>query len=187
MAIKYSILKRFFDLFFSVLLLFSLFFFMAIFFFVLSYTLRQNPIFVQQRIGKNNTPFLIYKFKTMVGDIVPNKLCLVMRKLAIDELPQLWNIILGDMSFVGPRPLLPEYLPLYSVQQQQRHLVLPGLTGLAQIKGGNMLSWEKRLALDVKYVQNQSFKLDLSILLATILVFTTKKSSHFSESFTGNN
>lgn len=90
------------------------------------------------------------------------------RKLSLDELPQLWNVVLGEMSFVGPRPLLPEYLPLYSEEQNKRHQVKPGITGWAQVNGRNALSWQEKFKLDVYYRENQSFFLDLKILIKTV-------------------
>ena len=93
----------------------------------------------------------------------------IVRKLSLDELPQLWNVLKGEMSFVGPRPLLPEYLPLYSPEQFQRHAVSPGITGWAQVNGRNKLSWKEKFDLDLYYVQHQSFALDLKILGMTLL------------------
>ena len=92
----------------------------------------------------------------------------IIRKLSLDELPQLWNVVRGEMSFVGPRPLLPEYLPLYTEEQNKRHHVKPGITGWAQVNGRNTLSWQEKFKLDVYYVENQSFVLDLKILIKTV-------------------
>ncbi|OZM57486.1 hypothetical protein CIB95_08510 [Lottiidibacillus patelloidae] len=139
-----------------------------------------SPIlFKQVRPGKNGVPFTIYKFRTMTnetdkfGELLPDdrrltKLGKLMRKMSIDELPQLINVLKGDISLVGPRPLLLEYLPRYNEEQARRHDVRPGITGWAQVNGRNLLSWEEKFKLDVWYVDNQSFLLDLKILLLTI-------------------
>jgi sugar transferase EpsL len=138
------------------------------------------PIFFKQfRSGLNGKPFTFYKFRTMTyekdenGNLLTDKDRLTtfgafLRKTSLDELPSLWNVLKGDMSFVGPRPLLMEYLPLYSKEQMRRHEVKPGITGWAQINGRNAISWEEKFELDIWYVKNQSFRLDLRILLLTI-------------------
>ena len=139
-----------------------------------------HPIFFkQQRPGLNGISFNFIKFRTMTntkngeGDLLPDKNRLTplgsfLRKTSLDELPSLWNVLKGDMSLVGPRPLLMEYLPLYSKEQMRRHEVKPGITGWAQINGRNAISWEEKFELDVWYVENQSFWLDIRILLLTI-------------------
>ncbi len=138
-----------------------------------------NPFFKQIRPGKNGKLFTIYKFKTMrdthddQGNLLPDNQRLtaigkIVRKLSLDELPQLWNILKGEMSFVGPRPLLPEYLPLYNLEQQKRHWVKPGITGWAQVNGRNAISWQQKFEYDKWYVEHQSFKLDIKILFMTI-------------------
>ncbi len=135
--------------------------------------------FTQKRPGLNEKIFLLIKFKTMRddkdknGDLLPDEDRLtwigkLVRKTSMDEIPQLLNIIKGDMSFIGPRPLLVEYLPLYSKEQSKRHLVTPGITGWAQINGRNTISWQKKFEFDVWYVDNQSFFLDLKIIFMTI-------------------
>lgn len=138
-----------------------------------------KPIFFRQfRPGINEKPFEILKFRTMTdgrdgnGDLLPDKERMTktgdfIRKTSIDELPQLINVLKGDLSLVGPRPLLMEYLPLYTAEQRKRHLVKPGITGWAQINGRNAISWEDKFKLDVWYVENQSFKLDVYILYRT--------------------
>ena len=142
-------------------------------------SLGGNPFFLQKRPGRNAEIFTIIKFRTMNnkrdknGDLLPDKdrlstFGLVLRRLSLDELPQLLNVLKGDMSFVGPRPLLPEYLPLYNDFQRQRHMVKPGITGYAQVNGRNAISWEKKFELDVYYAKNLNFTLDLSILLKTV-------------------
>ena len=138
-----------------------------------------TPFFKQIRPGKNAKLFTIYKFKTMrdtrddQGNLLPDNQRLtaigkIVRKLSLDELPQLWNILKGEMSFVGPRPLLPEYLPLYNQEQQKRHWVKPGITGWAQVNGRNAISWQQKFEYDKWYVEHQSFKLDIKILFMTI-------------------
>jgi sugar transferase EpsL len=139
-----------------------------------------SPIlFRQRRAGLHNRPFTALKLRTMSGEAVKGregtddaarltKLGSFLRRTSIDELPQLINVLAGDMSLVGPRPLFLEYFPLYSPEQRRRTDVKPGITGLAQVKGRNALSWEEKLALDVWYVDNQSVNLDLKILVATV-------------------
>ncbi|MBQ8298810.1 MAG: sugar transferase [Clostridia bacterium] len=159
-------------------------------------------IFKQKRPGKNGKIFTLYKFRTMtdeidaMGELLPDEVRLkkfgkFLRSTSLDELPELVNILKGEMSFVGPRPLLVEYLELYNDEQSRRHEVRPGLTGLAQINGRNDITWEDRLKYDVEYVDNVSFKNDVSILFKTIkLVFTRKgvssNTSVTMEKFKGN-
>ncbi|MFA7396555.1 MAG: sugar transferase [Sphaerochaetaceae bacterium] len=138
-------------------------------------------IFKQQRPGRHEKIFSIYKFRTMSseldeeGNMIPKALRVtrfgkMLRSTSLDELPELWNILKGDMSFVGPRPLLVKYLPLYSEEQNQRHLVRPGLTGLAQVNGRNAVTWDEKFQHDRKYVQNLSLLLDVKIILKTIWI-----------------
>ena len=137
-------------------------------------------LFKQERPGKNGEIFTLYKFRTMTderdenGELLPDEIRLtkfgrLLRSLSLDELPELYNILKGDMSFVGPRPLLVRYLPLYSERQAMRHNVRPGLTGLAQANGRNLLTWEEKFEWDVKYVENISPWLDIKILFKTVL------------------
>jgi lipopolysaccharide/colanic/teichoic acid biosynthesis glycosyltransferase len=137
-----------------------------------------KPFFFQLRPGKNEKLFKIIKFKTMndkkdaAGNLLDDKERLTaignfVRKTSLDEIPQLINVLKGDMSLIGPRPLLPEYLPLYSNEQKKRHLVKPGITGWAQVNGRNAISWQQKFEYDVWYVNHLSFKLDLQILLRT--------------------
>lgn len=138
------------------------------------------PIFFRQtRPGLHGKPFQMLKFRTMTnerdehGNLLPDaerltRLGRFLRATSLDELPELWNVLKGDMSLVGPRPLLMEYLPLYSERQARRHDVRPGITGWAQINGRNALSWEEKFELDVWYVENQSFWLDVKILFLTL-------------------
>lgn len=139
-----------------------------------------KPFFYQRRPGKDERIFTIIKFKTMndkrdaKGQLLPDAKRLTpvgsfVRKTSLDELPQLLNVLKGDMSFVGPRPLLPEYLPLYNENQRKRHDVKPGITGWAQVNGRNAVSWERKFELDVWYVEHQSFWLDVKILFKTAL------------------
>lgn len=138
-----------------------------------------NLIFTQPRPGKNGKVFNLIKFKTMTdhkdefGKLLPDKLRLTrmgrfLRSSSLDELPQLINVLKGDMSLIGPRPLLVSYLPLFNKRQMKRHLVKPGITGWAQVNGRNKLSWEDKFEQDVYYVENISLKLDIIILLKTI-------------------
>jgi len=140
---------------------------------------RDNPFFLQPRPGKNGRLFTVIKFKTMndrrdtKGNLLPDALRLTpvgkfVRKTSLDEIPQLLNVIKGDMSFIGPRPLLVEYLPLYSKEQARRHEVKPGITGWAQVKGRNAITWEQKFEYDVWYVDHLSFLLDFKILLMTV-------------------
>ena len=139
-----------------------------------------SPVFFcQERPGLSGRPFKLVKFRTMIdgndveGCLLPDSARLTpfgtfLRSTSLDELPELWNVLKGEMSLVGPRPLLMEYLPLYSKRQAQRHEVKPGLTGWAQVNGRNALRWEDRLEMDAWYVDHQSFRLDLKILWMTI-------------------
>jgi len=148
---------------------------------ILIYLWDGRPVvFTQKRPGLNEKIFKIYKFRTMTnekdefGNLLPDEKRLkgigkIIRNFSLDELPQLFNVLKGDMSFIGPRPLLPEYLPLYNEEQRKRHLVKPGITGLAQVKGRNALSWRKKFKYDVFYVNHLSFKLDLYIICQTVL------------------
>ncbi|WP_188405043.1 sugar transferase [Psychroflexus salis] len=137
-----------------------------------------KPFFFQKRPGKNEHIFSIIKFKTMNdkkdahGDLLSDaeRLTAVgkfVRKTSLDEIPQLLNVLKGDMSLIGPRPLLPEYLPLYNLEQKKRHNVKPGITGWAQVNGRNAISWDDKFKLDVEYVNQQSFLFDLKILILT--------------------
>ena len=146
---------------------------------ILFFANRGNPFFFQLRPGKNNKIFKVIKFKTMNnkkdahGILLPDSARLTaigkfIRKTSLDEIPQLINVINGDMSLIGPRPLLVEYLPLYNKEQKRRHEIRPGMTGWAQVNGRNTLSWTEKFQLDVWYVDNVSFFLDVKILLLTI-------------------
>ena len=148
---------------------------------ILIYLWDGRPIiFTQPRPGFKGKIFKIYKFRTMTnekdefGNLLPDNKRLkgvgkIIRSLSLDELPQLFNVLKGDMSFIGPRPLLVEYLELYNEEQKKRHDVLPGITGLAQVKGRNAISWRRKFKYDVFYVKHLSFRLDLYILCQTII------------------
>lgn len=135
-----------------------------------------SPIFFKQvRIGRGERAFCILKFRTMLNGDAPDHERVTpfgqwLRKTSIDELPELWNILIGDMSLVGPRPLLPQYLEVYRPREKLRHRMRPGITGLAQVNGRNALSWDARLELDAHYVEQFSFKRDLEILWRTVSI-----------------
>lgn len=171
-----------------------------------AYKVRKNlgspVIFRQVRPGLHGRPFEMIKFRTMTderdaeGNFLPNEQRLpkfgkMLRATSLDEMPELWNVIKGDMSIVGPRPLLMEYLPLYNEEQAKRHNVRPGMTGHAQVNGRNAISWEKKFELDVWYVENQSIWLDFKIMLQTVKKVLVKEGINQSEEvtmtkFTGN-
>jgi len=143
-------------------------------------------IFRHRRAGHLQQPFTLYKFRTMSsqtgpdGRLLPDSRRLTpigrfLRKTSLDELPQLWNVLRGEMSLVGPRPLMPEYLPRYSARQQRRHEVRPGITGWAQIHGRNALSWEEKFNLDIWYVDHRSVRLDLRIAALTLLAVARRQ------------
>ncbi len=165
--------------------------------------MRGNPFFVQKRPGKNEKIFKLIKFRTMDnrkdkdGNLLPDEVRLngygkFLRSTSLDELPELFNIIKGDMAIVGPRPLLVQYLPLYNDKQKRRHEVLPGLTGWAQVNGRNSISWTERFELDIEYVDNIAFKKDIQIIIMTVKsVFLQKgissETSATMEDFNGMN
>ena len=177
--------------------------FLVFFTFLLAIANGGNPFFLQKRPGKKGEIFRIIKFKTMTdakdseGNLLPDSERLTatgrfVRKTSVDEIPQLINVVKGDMSLVGPRPLLPEYLELYNPRQQKRHKVRPGITGWAQVNGRNAISWNKKLELDVWYVENLSFLLDLKILWKTFLKVVKSEGINTAnmattEPFNGNN
>ena len=164
--------------------------------------MKGNPFFTQERPGKNEKIFKLIKFRSMTeekdkdGNYLPDEVRLTsygkfLRKTSIDELPEFINILKGDMSFVGPRPLLVKYLPLYNDEQRHRHDVRPGLTGLAQVHGRTNCSWKERFRLDVEYVNNITFLNDVKIILDTVKVVLSKKDVANDEKgtmyvFTGN-
>ena len=170
---------------------------------ILAISNNGKPFFYQLRTGKNGKLFTIIKLKTMndktdnEGNLLPvkeriTKIGDFCRKYSLDEIPQLLNILKGDMSLVGPRPLLPKYLPLYDERQNRRHEVIPGITGWAQVNGRNAISWEQKFEFDVYYVDNQSFLLDLKIIFMTINKVINRKDVNYSDNedmpiFTGTN
>ncbi len=160
---------------------------------VLGILFKYKIFFIQKRTGKKGKIFSIYKLKTMRDSIESDenritKWGKILRRFSLDEIPQLWNVMKGDMSFVGPRPLLPEYLPLYSQNQIMRHQVKPGITGWSQVSGRNELTWRQQLEKDVYYVENQSFRLDLKILVKTVFrIFADQSETQTREAFNGKN
>lgn len=172
-------IKPFFDFLFALVALLLLSPLLVIVTVLLALANKGNPFFFQERPGKKGRLFTIVKFRTMTnekdanGNLLPDAQRLtpvgqLVRKTSIDEIPQLFNVVKGDMSLIGPRPLLPEYLPLYNERQKKRHLVRPGISGWAQVNGRNAVTWEQKFEMDVWYVENQSFQLDCKILLKTI-------------------
>ena len=175
---KYVLFKSFFDFSLSFLILILISPFILFVLVILFIDLNESPLFIQKRPGFKGKVFSLYKFKTMKtvldskGNLLSDKIRLtltgkILRKLSIDELPQLFNILRGEMSFIGPRPLLLEYLSLYSLEQMKRHNVVPGLSGYAQVNGRNLISGKEKFKLDLYYVEHQSFFLDLKILILT--------------------
>ncbi len=173
-------LKRVFDLVFGVILLVIAAVPMMIIGILIRATMGPPVLFRQRRPGYKARPFVVLKFRTMSNtrnsndELLPDEKRLtgfgsVLRKTSLDELPQLFNVIKGDLSFVGPRPLLMEYLPLYTPRQARRHDVKPGITGWTQVNGRNALTWEEKFDLDIWYVENRSFLLDLKILFMTAM------------------
>lgn len=172
-------IKRFLDIVLSFTGILLLSWLYVILFILVRVKLGSPAIFTQQRPGRNEKIFTLYKFRTMTderdekGNLLPDEVRLtsfgrMLRSTSLDELPELFNILKGDMSVVGPRPLLIKYLPLYNEEQKHRHDVRPGLTGLAQVRGRNAITWEKKFAYDVEYVRNLSFLLDCRIFLQTV-------------------
>ncbi|TMP49540.1 MULTISPECIES: sugar transferase [unclassified Pseudoalteromonas] len=172
-------MKRFFDFVLSLSAIISLLPLIVAVAALIRFKLGSPILFTQDRPGLNSTVFKMMKFRTMLdgkdkhGNLLPDnermtKFGAFLRSTSLDELPGLFNVLKGDMSLVGPRPLLVQYLPLYSTEQARRHNVRPGITGWAQVNGRNAISWEDKFKLDVWYVDNQSFWLDLKILILTV-------------------
>lgn len=173
-------IKRFLDLILSLMTLILLMPLMLIIYILVRVKLGKPAIFKQERPGKDEKIFTLYKFRTMTdekdenGNLLPDEQRLtkfgkMLRSTSLDELPELVNIIKGDMSIVGPRPLLVEYLPLYTEEQKKRHLVKPGLTGLAQISGRNAITWKQKFKEDIEYINNITLWNDIKIIFKTII------------------
>ncbi|ASK64341.1 sugar transferase [Virgibacillus phasianinus] len=173
-------MKRCFDFIVSLGTLIILSLFIGITAIIVRLKLGSPVIFKQKRPGLKGKPFYVYKFRSMTderntdGELLPDNVRLtktgeIIRKLSLDELPQLFNVLKGDISLVGPRPLLMEYLPLYTSEQARRHDLRPGITGWAQVNGRNAITWEEKFKLDVWYVDNQTFWLDIKILFLTVI------------------
>jgi sugar transferase EpsL len=196
-------MKRVFDFIASLILLVALAPLMIALALAIRLRMGAPVIFLQARPGLHGSLFRLYKFRTMSnaadddGELLPDVERLTrfgrfLRASSLDELPAIWNVLKGDMSLVGPRPLLVEYLPLYSAEQNRRHEVRPGITGWAQVNGRNRLSWQKKFEMDVWYVDNRSLFLDIKILVMTLVcVFQRRDISHEGhatmEKFRGNN
>jgi lipopolysaccharide/colanic/teichoic acid biosynthesis glycosyltransferase len=198
----YKYIKAFIDIFSSLIALLLLSPILLVVSVLLFVANNGKPFFFQLRPGKNAKLFKIIKFKTMNdkkdsnGELLPDhkrltKVGAFVRKTSLDEIPQLINVIKGDMSLIGPRPLLPEYLPLYSKEQLRRHEVKPGITGWAQVNGRNAISWQEKFKLDVWYVNHVNFSLDLRIIWLTVKKVLVKEgissaTSVTMEKFLGN-
>ena len=178
--------KRIFDIVLSLILLFLTLPVLLVCSILVRLTMGSPVFLIQKRPGRNEKIFSLIKLRTMQnlkdeeGSLLPDKdrltkLGKFLRSTSIDELPELWNVVIGEMSLVGPRPLLTQYLPRYSEKQSRRHEVLPGLTGLAQINGRNNLDWDKKFEFDVHYVDNVSFFLDIKIICVTIFRILLRK------------
>lgn len=179
-------LKRIFDILGSMIALIVISPLLLLTSILVLFFLGRPIIYSQERPGRGGKPFLVYKFRSMKNDVdskghlLPDKMRITkfgrfLRSTSIDELPELFNILFGHMSLIGPRPLLMEYLPLYTMEQMRRHEVRPGLTGLAQVNGRNAISWEDRLRYDVEYVDNLTFWLDVKIMFKSIRVVLSRK------------
>ena len=176
----YKYIKRFFDIFSSLIAIVVLSPLMIVTSILVRIKLGSPVLFKQERPGKDEKTFTLYKFRTMTderdenGELLPDDVRLTkfgqfLRSTSIDELPELFNILKGDMSVIGPRPLLVEYLPRYNAHQKRRHEVRPGLSGWAQVNGRNTVSWEDKFNMDVEYVDNYSLKMDIKILFMTVV------------------
>jgi len=186
---------RIFDLIISILLIFIFLPVFIVLIFLIRKKINKKIFFIQPRTGLNGKLFKLIKFRTMSdetdahGNLLPDNQRLndfgkKLREYSLDEIPELLNVIKGEMSLVGPRPLLKEYLHLYSKEQKRRHTVKPGITGLAQINGRNGISWDQKFAYDCWYVDNQSLLLNIKILYKTIFKVISKENISFSDSIT---
>ncbi len=181
-----TFIKRHLDILFSLVLIIVTSPILILSALLIKYETKGPAFFKQDRVGKNCSKFKIYKFRTMRIETVMNgelltdsqritKMGTYLRKTSIDELPQLFNILMGEMSFIGPRPLLPQYLELYDKDQLKRHDVMSGISGWAQVNGRNTISWEDKFKLDVYYVQHICLKMDIKILFSTIYKVFARK------------
>jgi sugar transferase EpsL len=173
-------MKQYFDFTLTLIGIIVLLPLLIIIFLFVFFKIGHPVFFLQERSGKDGKSFRIIKFRTMTdqtdseGQLLPNaerltKFGIFLRATSLDEIPELFNVLKGDMSLVGPRPLLMDYMPLFNDFQNQRHKVKPGITGWAQVNGRNTLSWDEKFQMDVWYVQNQSFKLDMKIIWLTLI------------------
>jgi sugar transferase EpsL len=197
-----KIMKRLFDLLISIFLLLLLLPIIMIVAVLVRWKLGSPVIFKQQRPGLHGKPFYLYKFRTMSdardsdGNLLPEYIRLTsfgqrLRNYSLDELLQLINVLKGELSLVGPRPLLMDYLPLYTAEQAKRHMVRPGITGWAQVNGRNAISWEEKFRLDIWYVEHHSFLLDVKVLCLTLFKVLKSEGIHQEnhvtmEKFTGS-
>ncbi|MFH6769238.1 sugar transferase [Gaetbulibacter aquiaggeris] len=190
-----GVLKRLLDIIFSLIGLILLSPILIVVSFILTVSIKGSPLFFQSRPGKNEKIFKIIKFKTMndfkdkKGNLLPDNDRLTaigkfIRKYSLDEIPQLFNVLIGDMSLIGPRPLIVEYLPFYNDIQKKRHNVKPGITGWAQVNGRNSISWNKKFEFDVWYVENMCFLVDFKILTLTLIKVLQRKDVNLSEELT---
>lgn len=179
-------MKRVFDIFFSLFMIILLSPMFVLLFLMVWCKLGRPVIFKQLRPGRHGKAFPLYKFRTMLdqrdmlGNLLPDDQRITrfggfLRSTSLDELPEFFNVLKGDMSLVGPRPLLMSYLPLYSSEQARRHEVRPGITGWAQVNGRNAVGWDEKFTLDVWYVDNRSFLLDVKILWLTLIIVLKRK------------
>jgi len=189
------IFKPFFDYLISFVLILILLPVIIIIWLLVLVTLGSPALFNQLRPGKNEKVFNLYKFRTMTntldikGEFLPDseritKFGIFLRKTSLDELPQLFNVLKGDISLVGPRPLLVEYLSMYSEDQRKRHKVKPGITGWAQVNGRNAITWDEKFKLDIYYIENISFFFDMKILFKTIVKVLTGSGIYAPDGFT---
>ena len=178
--------KRWLDCFLAIMLFIAISPFLLILALVVRLNLGSPILFKQERIGKDEKPFVLYKFRTMTnkkdenGNLLPDKERMTkfgkfLRKTSFDELPELFNIIKGDMCVIGPRPLITRYLPYYTEKERHRHDVYPGLTGYSQVSGRNFLSWAKRFEMDLYYIERCNFFFDVKILVKTVIKVFSKK------------
>lgn len=188
-------IKRAFDILVSASLLILLAPVIAILAILVAVKMGQPILFRQERPGMHGSPFTMIKFRTMRNSADGKSMALLdaerltsfgrfLRATSLDELPELFNVLKGDMSLVGPRPLLMEYLPLYSPEQARRHEVRPGITGWAQVNGRNALSWEQKFKYDIDYVDNRNLALDVKILIRTLIVIVTARGINGNETMT---